>query len=364
MEALAREVEAQMAKAGLPAAQWAVALRGEVVASGTVGAPADSLFVAYSITKAFMASLTWLLAQEGLLEMDAPVGRYVPQFAAGPKAAVTVSHLLTHTAGFPNTAIDPMTWGNPDVRSAQLDAIELEWAPGERFEYHRSSSMWVLTEVIERVSGQDYRTALTERVLAPLGLAESLFLGLPEALDARVAAVSAVGEPPPAKRLADLGLTVKYTPEYVAYLESYNSRAMRERGLPSGGIIADASSIALFFQALMGYRDGAPWRRETIADALVEQTGELLDPMTGKLARRALGVIVAGDKDKHFRGFGMTCSEATFGHPGAGGQAAWADPKRGISFVFLTSGLDRDPIRQGFRMVRLSTMVASAFPEL
>ncbi len=360
-DALAGEIDAQVAKAQLGAAQWALAHRGEVVAGGTIGAADDALFVMYSATKALMASLVWVLVQDGRLDVQAAVAQYVPAFGHEPLSTVRVEQLLTHTAGFPNATMDPLTWADPRVRAAQLVAISLEWPPGARFCYHASSSMWVLAEVIEGATGMDYRDAMRRWVLTPLGLDGQLFLGLPERYDDRVATVRHVGAPPAPKRLASLGISLKLdTPEYRRYLESFNSRAMRARGVPSGGAVGTAAGMALFYQALLGFRQGAPWRRATIDWALAQRTGELVDPMTGKLARRALGVIVAGDSDKHFRGFGVSCSAATFGHPGAGGQVAWADPERDLSFVFLTSGLDRDPIRQGVRMVRLSTLAASS----
>ena len=64
----------------------------------------------------------------------------------------------------------------------------------------------------------------------------------------------------------------------------------------------------------------------------------------------------AGDADRVFRGFGRTGSEHAFGHNGAGGQIAWADPASGVSFVYFTNGFDRDPIRQGRRGVALSSL--------
>ena len=82
---------------------------------------------------------------------------------------------------------------------------------------------------------------------------------------------------------------------------------------------------------------------------------DLIDPMTGAPAHRTLGLVLAGDPSTAMlRGFASTTSPGTFGHMGAGGQVAWADPATGLSFAYLTNGLDRNPIRMGARGLSLS----------
>ena len=79
-----------------------------------------------------------------------------------------------------------------------------------------------------------------------------------------------------------------------------------------------------------------------LADATGNVRNTFPDPQTGVPANRALSIVVAGDDGKAaMRGFGHTVSPAAFGHDGAGGQIAWADPESGVSFVWLTNGLDR-----------------------
>jgi CubicO group peptidase (beta-lactamase class C family) len=89
------------------------------------------------------------------------------------------------------------------------------------------------------------------------------------------------------------------------------------------------------------------------------RSGELRDPGHGRLANRALGIIIAGDADRTFRGFGHTNTELAFGHGGAGGQIAWADPATGISIGYCTSGHDRNPLRAGRRTVGIGSRAAS-----
>ena len=81
-------------------------------------------------------------------------------------------------------------------------------------------------------------------------------------------------------------------------------------------------------------------------------------------ANRALGLIISGDDSRNFRGFGKTNSPLAFGHNGAGGQLAWADPATGLSLGYVTPGHDRNSIRQGSRGVDISSIAAQCAPQL
>jgi CubicO group peptidase (beta-lactamase class C family) len=124
-----------------------------------------------------------------------------------------------------------------------------------------------------------------------------------------------------------------------------------------------AADLALFYQALLnGGRsaDGEEiWRPETLTMAREIRSGELCDPLFGKLANRGLGLMIAGDRERNYRGFGHTNSAASFGHGGAGGQIGWADPETGISVGYCTDGHDRNAIRQARRTIGISSRVAA-----
>jgi CubicO group peptidase (beta-lactamase class C family) len=100
-------------------------------------------------------------------------------------------------------------------------------------------------------------------------------------------------------------------------------------------------------------------------DALADATGRVRNTFPDQLAlgapaNRALGVVVAGDDgNANRRGFGHTQSPRTFGHNGAGGQIAWADPDSGLSFCYLTDGRDLNPIREGRRTIGISSRAAA-----
>jgi CubicO group peptidase (beta-lactamase class C family) len=124
-----------------------------------------------------------------------------------------------------------------------------------------------------------------------------------------------------------------------------------------------AADLALFHQALLdGGRALAGvelFSPATLAAARTVRTGDLLDPVFGKRVHRALGIVIAGDHERTYRGFGHTNSEAAFGHNGAGGQLAWADPVTGLSLGYCTNGHDRNVVRQARRGVGISSRAAS-----
>ena len=323
----------------------------------------DTLYCIFSATKAITSAAAWLLIQEGKLSTDEKVADIVPEFGSNGKDGVLVEQLLTHTAGFPHAPFLPTRFLDVDARRAYFHKWRIVWEPGSRFEYHPSSSMYVVAELIERRSGLTYGDFIRQRIAEPLGL-DDLWCGLPRRLHGRVADIEHVGEAMTDEDYAALGMppppVTEVTEEAV---QRFNEPAFREAGIPGGGGTMTAGDLALFYQALVGggrALDGDEvWTAETLRDARRVRTGDLRDPLFGHHANRALGLIIAGDKKRNFRGFGHTNSPEAFGHAGAGGQIAWADPATGISIGYCTNGHDRNNMRQGRRGVGISSRAAS-----
>lgn len=346
----------------IPSCQFALALDGEVVVSETLGnATARNRYVIFSATKPVVASAAWILIQEGALDVHRPVAAYVPEFGENGKDAVTVEQVMLHTSGFPHAPLGPPDWFDRQSRLERFARWRLNWEPGTRYEYHPTSAHWVLAEIIQRLSGQDYRHFIVERVLDPHGLTR-LRVGVPPEEQGDIAALEERGEPPTAEELqavfgiAELPVT-EVTDEA---LMSFNSPGVRALGVPGGGGVSDAADLARFYQALL-HNPKDVWDADLLDDVRSNVRNTFPDPLLGHPAQRTLGLCTAGDDGKsHFRGFGRTVSPRAFGHNGAAGQIAWADPDTGLSFVFLTNGNDRHTLRQGRRGVALSSIAATA----
>ena len=343
----------------LPAAQIAMAHQGEVLFQRSFGTATDtSLTCIFSATKAITSAAAWLLLQEGKLSEAERVGDIVEGFLDNGKEAVTVEQLFTHTAGFPSAPFAPADWDDRSARYARFRRWHLNWPPGDRFEYHPSSSMWVVADIIEQRSGMGFREFVRERIIQPLGLGH-LFVGLPESEQHRALACEHVGESLGPEDYRRLGMPVPPKTEVTEEaILSFNRPEIRAVGSPGGGGFANAPSLALFHQALLhgGLQGTQLWEATTLANAKRIRSGQLTDPVYKKLANRALGLIISGDDSRSFRGFGKTNSPAAFGHNGAGGQLAWTDPASGLSLVYLTPGHDRNSIRQGRRGVAISSL--------
>lgn len=347
----------------LHAAQYAVAKDGEVIWQESLGtAREDSLVPVFSSTKAIMSAAAWLVIQDGLLDVNETVADIIPEFATNGKESIKVVQLFLHTSGFPMAPFRPIAWDDRESRLARFSKWRLNWEPGSKFEYHPTSSMWVIAEIVERKTGMDFREYIRSRIVEPLGL-KDFFVGLPASENHRVLALEHVGDPLTSEDYARLGVPEPPVTEVTEdAILSFNQPDIRAVGVPGGGGIMTAAAMTLFYQGLLhgGARDGETvWQRETLDFALKVISGDYVDPLMGHRVNRALGVVVAGNEQRNFRGFGHSNSATAFGHGGAGGQIAWADPASGLSFCYVTNGHDRNPMRMGSRGVSLSSKAAS-----
>jgi CubicO group peptidase (beta-lactamase class C family) len=341
----------------LPSSQVALAKDGQLVAFETFGdATNDTRYVIFSATKAFVASTVWLLLAEGKLSVGQRVVDVVPEFGTNGKDVITLEQVMLHTAGFPTPIFNPRHWDDRDLRLQAFASWGLDYEPGTRYWYHPTSAHWVLAELIERVTGRDFRDVVRERVVEPVGL-PSFSLGGQAATEGPFGHLELRGERmTPDELEALIGIReLPITEAADENLPNLNDPEARAVGIPGGGAVATAADLALFYQALMR-NPGNLWDPELLADATGRVWNNLPDPLMNVPASRGLGVIISGDDGRgNMRGFGHTNAPRTFGHNGAAGQIAWGDPETGISFGYCTNGIDRHMLRQGRRGVGLSS---------
>ena len=362
LAAVVARVRQEVDEGLLPSAQIAIAREGKLVLFETFGdASNQSLYCVFSATKAITSAAAWLLIESGDLSVAERVADIVPGFGSNGKDAVTVEQLFLHTSGFPHAPFRPTDWFDRDRRLARFAKWHLNWEPGSRFEYHPSSSMWVIAEIIERRSGRNYIDFVRGEVAEPLGLPD-LYVGLPAEQNHRVAEIVHCGDPMTSEDYARLGIPEPPVTEVTEdAILSFNRPEIRAAPVAGGGGIMAAADLALFYQGLIhggSAGGGRVWRDETLRIARQVRSGGLRDPYLGHRVNRGLGIVVAGDKGRNLRGFGHPNSPSAFGHGGAGGQIAWGDPETGLSIGYCTNGHDRHPIRLGRRGVSISNRVA------
>ena len=321
-----------------PGAQLAIARNGKLAMTMTVGdarldprqaAGDDTLWLLYSNTKVVTACAIWLLVEEGALRFADPIAAHIPEFAAHGKRDVTVLQLLTHQAGFPNAVVPSADWHDHERLRQIVCGFTLEWTPGSRVAYHALSAHWAAAVLIEAVSGLDYRRFIRERISAPLGLADELFVGLP----AHAAA-----------RTVDMHDTATDGVQHARRTEE-NDLHFQTAGVPAAGGYATARAMAAFYQmlaqggTLAGVRLLSP---RMVAYVTRNFTGDRVDDYFGMPMHRGLGPHLRGTTET-IRGLGTLASPRTFGHSGIGSSYCWADPDSGVSFAYLTNSRANEP---------------------
>lgn len=341
-----------------PGAQLAVARRGRIALFRTFGearigaeaAPAGdrTLWLMYSNTKVVTAATVWWLAEQGALRFADPIAKHLPGFGAHGKDAITIHQLLTHQGGFPSAVVPAECWTDHALLRRTVCDFRLEWEPGTRVSYHPASAHWVSGALIEAITGQDFRTVIRERIIAPLGIGDELYVGLPGAEQGRAAGMY---DPMPHGRFAPR------QPEM--------SAEHRAAGVPGGGGYGTARAMAAFYQMLA--QGGSFNGVRVLSPRMVEYvtrnfTADRVDDYAGMAMHRGLGPHSRGTSET-IRGLGTLAHPRTFGHGGVGSSYCWADPESGVSFAFFSNArLDNDVHNP--RMDLISNMVHAAIADV
>ncbi len=358
-------VEDIVAAEQLPAAQIAIGYEGELAGMRTFGAAQqgdrvvaardDTLFCMFSATKAIVGVGVWKLLDDGLLDLDERVVDIIPGWCAegGGEASyadVTVHHVMLHTGGFPMAPMNPRLWEDREARLRRMMGWRLNWTPDTQWEYHATSAHWVLAEIIEQKTGEDFRDWLRTNLLDPMGL-DNLYVGLPNEEHGRAASIVYTEEPLPVAGGEVFPQTILH----------FNLASQRRAGCPGGGAFANAADVAMFYQEAINPSDDGPLSRSAVELGTTVGTNpdRHTDPLSGIHVNRALTVVLAGDDGlAQERGFGQGVSPSAFGHAGAGGQIAWGDPETGLSVSFLTNGFQQDEAIRA-RTAQIGTMAAA-----
>ncbi|MFG3103244.1 serine hydrolase domain-containing protein [Streptomyces sp. NPDC048182] len=314
----------------------------------------DTLQLVYSATKGATATAAHILVERGMLDLDAPVAKYWPEFAANGKEDIPVRWLLSHQAGLvalddPLPLPEALAW---DPMAAALAAQRPLWTPGTAHGYHGRTWGWLVGEVIRRVSGSSPGRFFAEEIAGQLGL--DFFIGLPASERGRVSRMAYRSPAVDLTAVPPEDVPEELREQVAAWRDpnSFSNRAfavttpaaidfgspeVQAAELPSSNGIGTAQALARMYAALIGEIDGvrliAP---ETLASATEEQAGGK-DQVLVFPSRFSTGYMLPTEGNQ------MTGPNA-FGHTGRGGSLAFADPEHGIAFGYamnhIISGAD------------------------
>ena len=318
---------------------------------------ADTMVLFWSATKGLGSACLLHALQEHDIGLDRYVAEFWPEFAQAGKNKITLAQLASHQAGL--SALDETT----DVLDyaaviATLEKQKPLWPPGTAHGYHARTFGFLIDEVTRRITGERIAQYWRQKFAEPLAL--DIWIGLPESEQHRVATIYAAkagGEQTPAefyRELATPGTLVRKTftsPAGLHSIAAMNTAENRALSIVSFSGIGSASSLAKFYGMLAngGEMHGRRYfSSETIAQMkipLVSGIDRILQIPT---------VFSAGfmkDAPESRRIFGP--SPSAFGHPGAGGSNAFADPQNGISFAYVMNQMEQSllPNEKSLRLI-------------
>jgi CubicO group peptidase (beta-lactamase class C family) len=318
----------------------------------------DTIANVYSTTKGMTALCALRLAERGLLDLDAPVARYWPEFAAAGKTAIPARWLLSHRAGVAAVR-EPLPEHALFDWHTLCDALAREtpwWEPGAQHGYHAMTFGHLVGEVVRRIDGRSLGAYFREEIARPLGL--DFHIGVPEEALARCAEIApapaADGAPDALKQFTSLGagsLTANAFNNPRQRRDLVNTPAWRRAEIPAANGHGDARSLATLYGILAwqgGFEGVHVLSPEWVARARSEESYGKDAVLMGMPTRFGLGFMLRHD----FMPLGP--NKSAFGHPGAGGSIAFADPETGIGFAYvmnqMQAGLAGDP--RGYRLIR------------
>lgn len=298
-------------------------------------AQADTIYLSASLTKPVTALAVCLLVERGALLLQDPVCTYIPEFGADPRQRILIRHLLTHTSGLPD-----MLPENTELRRAhaplplfveRVCRTPLLFEPGADCSY-QSMGILLAAEIVQRVSGMPLPAFVEREVLDPAGMGDT-WLGGALRQPGRVARVQ-----------------VNADEEQQSW--TWNSCYWRELGAPWGGLHTTARDYARLLGIMLD--GGAPllgraMTRAMVADQLAGLPG--LSEKTKLDNGWGLGWALNVPCGAHF--MPESGPRTVFGHGGATGTAAWANPESRQSCVILTNDPQSAPLRR-----RLSNVIA------
>jgi CubicO group peptidase (beta-lactamase class C family) len=320
-----------------------VDLWGGAVTPGGPPWTADTIVETRSATKGVTAACLHLLVDRGLVDLDAPVRRYWPEL----RSPTLVRQALSHEAGIPviDAPLPPGALADWDTMAAAVALQEQIWAPGERHGYHGVTFGWLVGQVVRHVTGRSLGQFLADEICGPLGV--DYFIGTPPSEHHRIAPLVAApttlsaGEDEPALSNKPSPLAVRmYAPVFPPVSPPWNSPEFWTAEIPVTNGIGTARALATIYGELA--HDGGRLVSAAAVPRMATERVAGVDAVLDVEVRRTLGFELPPPWADDGR------PDHTFGHPGASGFLAFADPVAHLGFAYVKNAAwaghpSRDP---------------------
>jgi CubicO group peptidase (beta-lactamase class C family) len=350
-EAVHEAFESNFVERGELGAAFAAVKDGQVVTDlwGGVADPAtgrewqrDSLQLIFSGTKGIVATCLLMLADRGLLDLEAPVARYWPDFAAAGKAQVLVKEVASHQARLPafRAEVDGRALLDDVSMAAALAGQPQERDPRAAFAYHPLTYGWLCGELIRRVAGVSVGSFVASQIAQPLGL--DLWIGLPPSLEPRVSTLSYAPDwgrsLPTAEQCEQDELLARLwtnPPLFPPGLLPWNTAPYHQAEIPAANAIGTARSIARLYGALA--RGGELGGVRLLGPEVLSRGTRPLVSRRDSLRDDICAYGIGFELQTELRRLGPP--DDAFGHSGAGGSCHGAWPGERIGFSYAMNQL-------------------------
>jgi len=317
-----------------------VSHQGETVADTGVGEArpgvpmtADTINLWLSAGKPLTAMAIARLWEQGKLDLDDQVTRFIPEFGTRGKEPITILHLLNHTAGFRpvETGWPELNWQETLQRICE-SPLEENWQIGKTAGYHVTSSWFILGEILQRITGVSYPRAMRELILEPLGMSHSWLGMTPEEFAQHQSDIAYVYQREKGEML----------------LTDWHEAPRCITPSPGGNARGPIRELGWFYECLLN--EGMPlFEPQTVETMSTRHRIDEFDLTLQHKVDYGLGFIVNSNRygaQTVPYGFGEAASETTFGHGGSQSSIAFADPEKELVVAVVANGRPGEPKHQ------------------
>jgi len=312
----------------------------------------DTLFCSWSTTKGVAATALHIMADQGHIKYDTPVTEYWPEFGKHGKDKITVAQAMSHQAGIYKTPdlanLENITDWNKGIKYVE-NAVPA-FNPGTKTGYHALTYGWIVGGIIEKATGRHIKDVIKEEIAQPLDIEDELFVGIPNGVEDRLTNL-------------DLWDSTKFEiPDGHPYFDAMphetwdiaNDMRVRKACIPAGNGHFTAHGLAKMYGALAngGMIDGVRIvSSDRVKDMYRLMTDEM-DVVLGMPVRKGIGFMLGGVERSVAGG-----RVSAFGHGGAGGSFAGADPDVGLGFAVTLNLMLRELDRTKSRAAEICNLI-------
>lgn len=318
-------------------AQVYVSLQGQTVTDFGIGEArygvpmtSETLMLWLCMTKPVGAIAIAQLWEQGKLDIEMPIAQIIPDFACKGKERVNIRHILTHTCGLITSGIDWKRMPHEEIMDRICDSgMELNWQPGWRARYHFLSSWYVIADIVQRLSGMQYRQYVRQRIFEPVGM-HNCWIGMTREK------YQEYGQ--------QIGVMHKAGHSGRPRPSGEDNEDSAFAGFPGAGGYGPVRELVRLFETLYFRGDRYGVRilyPQTIEALTARHRAGIVDETYNHIIDWGLGFILNSNfygADTVPYGYGLHASTRTYGHGGRQSSTVFCDPEYGLVAGVIFNG--------------------------